>query len=81
MDIILRGTAGTETSLIQPDSPERLAEQLSKLLNNASLAETRAAELRSAVRAHFTASKMAQDILTVYYDVRSKAEGELAKAA
>ena len=74
-------TAGTETSLIQPDSPERLAEQLGKLLNNASLAETRAAELRSTVRSRFTASKMAQDILSVYYDVRSKAEGELAKAA
>ena len=74
-------TAGTETPLIQPDAPAQLAEQLGKLLNNASLAETRAAELRSTVRSRFTASKMAQDILSVYYDVRSKAEGELAKAA
>ena len=74
-------TAGTNTPLISPDSPEQLANELRNLLDNASVAKTRAAELRAAVQSRFTVSKMAKDVLAVYHDVRSKDHGELSKAA
>ena len=61
-------TAGAETPLIQPGWPE----QIDNLLNVTSSADTRAAELRSVVQSRFTASNMAQDILSVYYKFAQK---------
>ena len=74
-------TTDTSTRLIEPDSPEQLAEELRQLLANPASAAERAMELRTAVQSRFTVTRMANDVLAIYHDALARAGNDIRVAA
>ena len=62
--------------LCEPDDPQSLADELERLLSDPELAQTLSERGRKAVFDHFTAERMARDVLGVYHKITQQEQVE-----